>query len=138
MVKMTLSVVAGLLVWVLLITVCGAIMRAAWPQYAAVAEAMTFTLPMLFARLAISTASLLAAAGVTAVVAAGATPSTIILGSVLLVAFVPIHIGLWDKFPVWYHLTFLLSLIPLSVLGGRLGARSGVASAFRLRSQRFS
>ena len=30
-------------------------------------------------------------------------------GVILLVAFIPVHIGLWDKFPVWYHLTFLLA-----------------------------
>jgi hypothetical protein len=27
---------------------------------------------------------------------------------------------LWDKFPVWYHMTFLLSLVPLTYLGGRI------------------
>jgi hypothetical protein len=41
-------------------------------------------------------------------------------GAILLVAFVPVHLGLWDKFPVWYHLTFLLSLVPLIYLGGRI------------------
>lgn len=131
MVRMILSVVAGLLVWVLLITVCGAIVRASWPEYVAAAESMAFTLPMLFARLAISTVSLLAAAGITALVAPGTVTSTVVLGSVLLIGFIPIHIGLWDKFPVWYHLTFLLSLIPLSILGGRLGRTTVVASAFR-------
>ena len=122
MLKMILAVVAGLLAWVLLITVCGAIMRASWPDYAAVAESMAFTLPMLFARLSISTVSLLVAAGVTALLAGGTTTSTVVLGSVLLIGFIPIHISLWDKFPVWYHLSFLLSLIPLSVLGGRLAS----------------
>ena len=26
----------------------------------------------------------------------------------------------WPRFPVWYHLTFLCSLIPLALLGARL------------------
>jgi len=39
-------------------------------------------------------------------------------GVLLLVAFIPQHVMLWDKFPVWYHLTFLLSLVPLTYLGG--------------------
>jgi hypothetical protein len=30
---------------------------------------------------------------------------------------VPEHIRLWDKFPVWYHLTFLITLAPLLALG---------------------
>jgi hypothetical protein len=28
---------------------------------------------------------------------------------------------IWNQFPVWYHLTFFVSLVLLSVLGGRLG-----------------
>jgi hypothetical protein len=39
-------------------------------------------------------------------------------GILLLVGFVPVHISLWDKFPIWYHCTFLLSLVPLTYLGG--------------------
>ena len=31
---------------------------------------------------------------------------------------------LWDKVPVWYHLTFLLSLVPLSSLVGRIAAHA--------------
>jgi hypothetical protein len=39
---------------------------------------------------------------------------------ILLVAFVPVHITLWERFPPWYHLTFLLSLVPLTFAGGAL------------------
>ena len=120
MMKTILGICAGLLAWVLLVTVCGVILRAAWPEYRAVADSMAFTLPMLVARLAISAVTLLGAARVTALVAARATTATLLLGTVLLVTFVPIHINLWDRFPVWYHLTFLLTLVPLSVLGGRI------------------
>ena len=35
-------------------------------------------------------------------------------------AFVPIHIHVWDKFPVWYHLFFLITLAPLVAFGGTL------------------
>jgi hypothetical protein len=41
-------------------------------------------------------------------------------GLILLVMFIPQHIMLWNKFPVWYHLTFLLSLVPLAYLGGAI------------------
>jgi len=43
-------------------------------------------------------------------------------GLLLLVAFIPEHIRLWDKFPVWYHLMFLVSLVPLTYIGGTLGS----------------
>ena len=39
---------------------------------------------------------------------------------ILLVAFIPQHIMLWKTFPVWYHLTFLLSLVPLTYAGGTI------------------
>jgi len=43
-------------------------------------------------------------------------------GALLLLGFIPVHINLWDKFPVWYHLTFLASLVPLTYAGGKIAA----------------
>ena len=52
-----------------------------------------------------------------------ATPAILATGVILLGLFIPQHIMLWDKFPIWYHLTFLLSLVPLAYLGGGIAAR---------------
>jgi hypothetical protein len=41
--------------------------------------------------------------------------------------FIPEHVMLWEKFPVWYHLAFLLSLVPLTYVGGRFGSRPNSA-----------
>jgi hypothetical protein len=38
----------------------------------------------------------------------------------LLVVFIPDHVRLWSIFPVWYHMTFLVTLVPLVVLGSWL------------------
>ena len=99
------------------------IVRAAWPQYAAVVATMAFTLPMMLARLATGAISTLLAGWVTAVVTRRSTLARVMTGVLLLVSFIPVHIGLWHKFPVWYHLTFLLSLVPLTWLGGRIATR---------------
>jgi len=64
-----LGVVAGLAVWMVIAGVAGVTMRRAWPDYASVADAMTFTLPMMFARLAIGALATLAAGWVIAVIA---------------------------------------------------------------------
>ncbi len=48
-----LGVVSGLAAWVIVATLAGFVMRASWPAYASVANAMTFTLPMMLARLSI-------------------------------------------------------------------------------------
>lgn len=120
--KTVLGTIAGLIGWFVLVTVIGGAMRASWPAYAAVADAMTFTLPMMIARLTIGAASLLIAAAIAARIAPGAATGWAI-GIVLLVMFVPIHVGIWDRFPIWYHLTFLLTLVPLSLAGSRLASR---------------
>jgi hypothetical protein len=121
--KKILAVVAGLLVWVAIVTVAGTIMRVSWPAYANVAEAMTFSLPMLLARLSIGALATLGAGLVATVIAPRSKLVTLMPGLLLLVTFIPQHISLWDKFPVWYHLTFLLSLVPLTYIGGTISSR---------------
>ena len=118
--KKILGVVAGLMVWVSIVVVVGEAMRSSWPAYASVATAMTFTLPMLVARLSISVLATLAAGLVTASIAPRSMLVRLMPGLLLVVAFVPVHISLWDRFPIWYHLSFLLSLVPLTYLGGTM------------------
>ena len=118
-----LAVVAGLVVWVAIATVAGLIMRGAWPEYAAVAEAMTFTLSMMWARLSIGGLATVIAGCGAAMVARRPMAAAVTTGVILLALFVPQHIMLWARFPVWYHLTFLLSLVPLACLGGGIAAR---------------
>jgi len=116
MAKWIAGVVGGLVVWVMLATGAGLILRAAWPDYVRVADSMEFTLSMKIARLAIGALATLAAGLVTSVISRS-TAAAVTAGALLLLAFIPEHIALWTKFPVWYHLTFLLSLVPLSYLG---------------------
>jgi hypothetical protein len=123
MAKRILAVIAGLVVWVVIAAVAGLILRGAWPAYAAVADAMTFTLPMMFARLSIGAVATLAAGWVTAVASRRSTLAALTTGLILLVLFIPQHIMLWTRFPIWYHLTFLVSLVPLAYMGGQIAAR---------------
>jgi hypothetical protein len=118
--KKILGVVAGLVVWAAIVMVAGTIMRLSWPDYARVEIAMTFTLPMLIARLAISALATVATGLVAAIIARQSKLVQLMPGVLLLVAFIPVHITLWQKFPVWYHLTFLLSLVPLTYVGGTI------------------
>ena len=129
MAKGILGVVGGLLAFVAVVAVAGIIMRGAWPDYARVADAMTFTLPMMIARLTIGALATIAAGLVTAVIARRSTLVRLAPGLLLLVGFIPQHIMLWEKFPVWYHLTFLLSLVPLTYLGGMTVNRGATSAA---------
>jgi hypothetical protein len=117
--KGILGVVAGLAVWMIVVSVAGLVLRAAWPEYVSAAGTMTFTVSMKVARLSIGALATLAS-GWVAVLIARSTAAALVTGTLLLVVFIPVHIMLWDKFPVWYHMTFLLSLVPLTYVGGRI------------------
>ena len=123
MFKTTLAVVAALVAWMAVATAAGLILRL-WPAYVSVAATMAFTLPMLIARLSIGAVATLVAGLVASAIAPRITLAKLLPGVILLLMFVPVHIGIWDKFPPWYHLTFLLSLVPLTIAGGTMLHRS--------------
>lgn len=77
---------------------------------------------MMIARLVVGALATLAAGLTTSVVTWRSRSATLAAGVILLLVFIPQHITLWERFPVWYDLTFLLSLVPLAVLGGKIAA----------------
>jgi hypothetical protein len=117
--KSILAVIVGLAVWVVAVSLLNRGLRIGLTGYAAAEPAMTFTLGMKLARLIIGALSSIAAGAVTANIARSERVAWV-LGAIILVAFIPGHIRIWDKFPVWYHLTFLVTLVPLVALGGWL------------------
>jgi hypothetical protein len=130
-----LAFIAGALVWVAVVSVLNWGLRIIIPGYAAAEPAMAFTLGMMAARLIIAALTSLAAGAVCAVIAPASRRVPWVLGVALLAGFIPEHVKLWSLFPPWYHLTFLLTLVPLVVLGARLTqaapVRPGVGSASR-------
>ncbi len=126
MTRKILGVVSGLAVWLVIVVLASLIVRRTWPAYVSRAETMDFTLSMRLARLAISAIGSVAAGWVAAAISRGSRLTAVLPGVVLLVLFIPQHVRIWDQFPVWYHLTFLVTLVPLSWLGGAIrGFREG-------------
>jgi hypothetical protein len=117
MLKLIGGVVAGLVAWIVLVSALDWILRNGWHDYAAVEKAMTFTVPMMAVRLAMSATCSLAAGNAAARLDKRAP---LIAGTILLLLFIPVHYSMWDKFPIWYHLTFLTSLPVMSLVGGKL------------------
>ncbi|HUJ02414.1 MAG TPA: hypothetical protein VLW75_02165 [Rhizomicrobium sp.] len=126
--RMIAGIVAGLVVWTLVVTVLNLGLRHGWPAYAAVEKSMAFTLPMMIARLSESAVSSIVSGWAAAALGKSRT-SALIAGLIALALFFPVHYRLWHKFPVWYHLTFLVSLPVLSVAGGRLARISSAVEA---------
>ena len=72
-------------------------------------------------RLVISFLGTLAAGYVAALVGGERMRAPLITGVLLLAFWGYYHVTMiWNQFPVWYHLTFFVSLVLLSLLGGRL------------------
>jgi hypothetical protein len=118
--RLLLAVLAGFGTWLVVVTLLNLLLRAALPGYVAAEHTLQFTVPMMLARLSIAAlTSLIAGASVRAVAPARASAPWL-LGVLLLVLFVPEHVRLWNHFPIWYHLTFLLTLAPLVAAGGAL------------------
>ena len=128
MVRKIVAVVAGLVSWLAVVTAAGIVLRLSWPAYASVAAAMTFTLTMLIARLSIGAVATVVTGMVTASIAPPSLLTRLLPGVLLMLAFIPEHIRLWQTFPVWYHLTFFLSLVPLTYVGGLLLPVEGPAA----------
>lgn len=114
--RILLGIVAGFLAWMAIGAGAFFVMRAAWPDYARAEPGMMFTLAMQLARLTVGVACSVGAGWLAALVAKGDSKAAWALGVLLLLMFIPIHYGLWDRFPVWYHLAFLLTLAP--IVGG--------------------
>jgi hypothetical protein len=51
--------------------------------------------------------------------------SAVVLGVLLLLTGIFVQIKLWYLIPLWYHVSFLLLLIPMTFLGARMQAGSG-------------
>lgn len=118
--RSVLALLVGLALWVLVVSLLNRGLRVGFTGYAAAEPTMSFTLGMKVGRLIIGAVASLAAGAVTGMMARSKPGLPWVLGAILLLAFVPVHIGLWTKFPVWYHLTFLGTLVPLVALGARL------------------
>jgi hypothetical protein len=117
------GIVAGLVCWFLIATIGNLLFRVSWPGYAELEIVSGFTLVMLIARLLLGAASSVCAGTTVAWITRGNRTSAVGLGIVLTALFVPVHYNLWEKFPIWYHLLFLASLLPLTLLGAVLRGR---------------
>ena len=111
------GVLGGLVAWALAATLLNLALRLSWPAYAAVEKQMDFTLLMLIARLIVGALASLAAGFATGWISRHKPVATWILVILLLAIFIPVHISLWSKFPAWYHLVFVASLVLFPAVG---------------------
>jgi hypothetical protein len=112
--------------WFAIATLCFIAAGIYWPAFAAAnstfnaTQLVTFDQPMMISRIGLTFAASILASWIAALTVRDNRLTPVLGGFVLLALFVPNHIMLWDKFPLWYHLSFLTSLPVLAFIGGRL------------------
>jgi hypothetical protein len=111
------SIVGGLVVWIAVATILNFGLRAAIPGYHEAEATLLFTPAMKVGRLSEAAISSFAAGIATRWIAPASKWSPWLTGAIILAVFLPVHVNLWTRFPVWYHLTFLVSIVPLVLLG---------------------
>ena len=115
-----LACLVGILTWIVVVTVVNGGLRLSLPNYTAAEQTLQFTLGMKWARLLMAIVTSVVAGAVTAWISRSTRWAPLIVGSVVFAMFVPVHIAIWSKFPAWYHLTFLLTIIPAVLVGALL------------------
>ena len=115
------SIVAGLVAWAVVVTFINFGLRAGIPGYHAAEATLDFTLTMKIARLVMAAVTSIAAGAVMSLIEPSRRWAPWVAGLIILAMFLPVHVSLWAKFPVWYHLSFLVPLAPLVALGATLG-----------------
>ncbi len=119
--KIILGVIAGFIVWTIIFVGGESMLRAISPSLTAPENAASVDSIGLLTGYLIRSIIASILAGLTSAFVAGENARTpLILGVVLLLAGLLVQIGSWSVLPIWYHLTFLILLIPMTILGGKL------------------
>jgi hypothetical protein len=114
------GIIAGLIAWAVIVTVLNWGLRLGLPGYSQAEPTLVFTLGMKISRLVMAAVTSIATGAVIRAIAPSSRPAPWIVGLIILAMFLPAHIHLWHRFPIWYHLSFLLPLAPLLALGAWL------------------
>lgn len=131
MLRIILGVVAGFIIWSIIWVGMDALLSAISPDWFgkiltdfqnAVERNESFVIPTSVSIYLIFQSVLcsLVAGFAAAAIAKENRKSTLALGVLLLITGIFVEASNWNYFPLWYHILFLLLLIPMTILGGRL------------------
>ncbi len=127
MLRSVLAVIIAVITWFLVATIGNWILRLAIPGYSAVEVSMNFTLTMMICRLVLGLVSSLCGGFVCATISRNLIAPKV-AAAIMVILFLPVHYMLWAKFPIWYHLFFLITLVPTILIGAGLALRLRHAS----------
>jgi len=118
------GVIAGFVLWTALWIASDLALRLISPEWY-VEASKNFSTTFLLITLVRSIVISVVCGYIAALIARQNGAATALVLGVLLLAFgVFVQAQLWNSIPLWYHLLFLVTLIPATYLGGRLRSRA--------------
>lgn len=119
--KIILGVIVGFIVWTIIFVSGETALKAISPSLVAPENATSVDSTGLLLGYLIRSIIASIVAGFTAAFIAKENARTpLLLGIVFMIVGVLVQISAWSVLPVWYHLTFLILLIPMTIFGGKL------------------
>ena len=129
MLRSILAVAAGFALWTVLWLGSNGLTAAAAPD-AFNPDGSTDAVGLLLLFLVLSVVFSVVSGYVTALVARRKEAQhALYLGLLLLAVGLFVQVQVWDLMPLWYHLLFLVLLVPAALVGGRLRARRPMPKA---------
>lgn len=124
MLRAVIAVIAGYAAWTLIWVGSHSTIFAEAGKIAARGELNTNSRTLL-GMIALSIVCSLAAGLACGLITPARRGPALTLGLLLLATGLGVQLTAWKLFPVWYHLTFLALVVPVTLLGAALAARLG-------------
>ncbi len=121
MLRNVFAVFAGMAAWIVIMQGATAAFMAAMPG-SFTADGYTESAGILLSFLVLSVLSSILAGYATAAVARGAMKPVWVLAAIQLALGIFFQTASWEHMPVWYHVPFLLLLVPGNAMGGWIRA----------------
>jgi len=131
MLKIILGVIAGFVAWSILWVGSDQVLTIASPGWygahqsateLAIANGDSFAADntIMLIRLLVAAVATIMSGFLAAFIAGENQRAPLILGVILLIVGIAVQAAFWSVMPIWFHIIFLVMLLPLSILGGRI------------------
>ncbi len=121
--RITIALVVGFIVWTVLWLGSDALLTVIPtfnPRIEADGTITNIPTNYLIIKLVLSVIFSIIAGLIAATISKETTKAPLVLGVALLIVGIFFQLGNWDLLPFWYHLTFLIFLLPATLFGGKL------------------
>lgn len=120
MLRAMVGVIVGYVIWTVLWLGGNAFLFGSITAAVEAGERYTSVGPLIAVILLSIVCSLAAGVSAAAIARERARPVVLVMAALLLVTGVAVQINVWPLMPLWYHLTFLILIMPVCVVAGRL------------------